>query len=157
MKKFLAILLSLVLFLSMTAFAIPAIAEENTPSAPNESPVPTETLPGEIVEFAVWTENIVAMNVPEPPAQYKIFEKQSTETFCMIEITYATLNEIRAYGEYLQACGFNIEVEISESETADGRALYNFKAKNEAGCSLKLNFTQMSGDYTMAYFEIYLQ
>ena len=156
MKKFLAIVLSMALLLSLSAFGALA-AEENAPSNQEESSDSAELLPGEIIEFAPWTENIVAMNVPEPPAQYKIFEKQSTETFCMIEITYATLDEIRAYGEYLQACGFNIEAEISESETADGRTLYNFKAKNAAGCSLKLNFTQMSGDYTMAYFEIYLQ
>ena len=102
-----------------------------------------------------WTTNPAAKNLPEPPATYAVAEKQSSDTFCLIEITNATFNEIVTYGAMLRDCGFNIDVQENSEETADKRILYKYKAKNADGCSVSLNFSTMEGTYTMTYVEVY--
>ena len=102
-----------------------------------------------------WTTHPVAQKLPEPPATYTVAEKQSSDTFCLIEITCATFNEIVDYGAMLRDSGFSIDVQESSDETADGRLLYNYKAKNADGCSVSLSFSTMEGDYTVTYVEVY--
>lgn len=102
-----------------------------------------------------WTTNPAAQALPEPPATYAVAERQSSDTFCLIEITYATFNEIVSYAAMLRDCGFNVDVQESSEETADGRLLYNYKAKNSDGCSVSLSFSTMEGDYTVTYVEVY--
>ena len=153
MKKTLAFLLSLSLILPMAACGGQTDAPAEEPTQQTEQ---TEVAADSAVSFdSSWTTNPAAMNIPEPPAEYTIAEKQSNDTFCLIEITYAPLDKIKEYCDYLQACGFNADVTAEESQSEDGRTLYNFKAKDADGCSVSLNFSEMDGDYTMTYMEIY--
>ena len=115
-------------------------------------PVPAASAPA---PDGSWTDHPVAQKLPEPPATYAVAEGQSSDTFCLIEITYATFNEIVSYAAMLRDCGFSVDVQESSEETADGRLLYHYKAKNADGCSVSLSFSTMEGDYTVTYVEVY--
>lgn len=178
MKKIITTALCLLITLSLAACGSQEPSTgENSPSPSNTSSTPTSqpesseptdeteessapedaSQPEDAVTFdSGWTTNAVAMNIPEPPAEYQIAEKQSDDTFCLIEIKYATCGEIKEYGDYLQSCGFNMDVTVNESQSDDGRAIYNFKGKNADGCSVRMDFSEMDGDYTLTYMEIYL-
>lgn len=131
------------------------IQEETEPQQTEAAAEATESSDVESFDSS-WTTNSAAMNVPEPPAEYKIAEKQSSETFCLIEINSATFDAIKEYGEYLQSCGFDIDVSVNATQSDDGRDLYNFKGKNANGCSVSIDFSQLDGDFTLAYMEIYV-